>query len=376
MSVTIMANGLTICHKGSGGSAKNSTPDVCKTPTSGGPVPIPYMIVSLSSDLVRGSTTVKADGGYSIANKGSAHSRCTGDEAGTVKGVVSGTQLDESTWITYSPNVLVQGKNICRKTDKLHMNKKNCMSGVGGEYEVPLSVTDPILQELCRVFCEAREEWHRCKRSQTGGNCTRPSSLAQDKVQARLDRPNSQLNRSVSRRFAGAVGQAEKTFYGMADDIFEGARKIYTQSGLRDALARRVRRITQQRIVERGAKIAGRAWLKLVPGLNVISGIADGVGIAMDVVEITQMIRNSDVLLDNAIRIQPDFAVQGADGTLEQVYDFKFDDPETGYIDDWQRKQQQEEAYRRTSGGRDPIKVDNETCGCDRGPRSPSNAMM
>jgi len=42
MAVTININGLTLCHKGSNGISVATVPDVCKTPSPGGPVPIPY----------------------------------------------------------------------------------------------------------------------------------------------------------------------------------------------------------------------------------------------------------------------------------------------------------------------------------------------
>ena len=88
MSVTINVNGKTnamsLVHKGSNAIAKNTPPDVCKTPSPGGPVPIPYpVIISMSSDLASGTTTVKVDGGQMAAVKGSEFSKCNGDEAGT-----------------------------------------------------------------------------------------------------------------------------------------------------------------------------------------------------------------------------------------------------------------------------------------------------
>ncbi|MFV0475997.1 MAG: hypothetical protein ACK5MQ_17610, partial [Pikeienuella sp.] len=106
---------------------------------------------------------------------------------------------------------------------------------------------------------------------------------------------------------------------------------------------------------------------KLVPGLNVISTIVDVVDTAMTAKDIYDMISSSDTIFDNAIKVKPDFSVHGEDGSLKDVYDFKFDDPETGYLDDWQEEQRQEEAYRRASGGESPKKVDNATCQCDRG---------
>ena len=73
MGVTIHVNGKSnsLVHKGSMGIAKSTLPDVCKTPSPGGPVPIPYpVIVSMSSDLKKGTKTVKVDGKKMAAVKG------------------------------------------------------------------------------------------------------------------------------------------------------------------------------------------------------------------------------------------------------------------------------------------------------------------
>ena len=93
MPVTIDVNGLTMSHKGSSGFEKCSAPDVCMTPASPSPIPVPYTIISFNTGLIRGSKTVKADGGNSIDIRGSAHTPCTGDEAGTLGGVISGTNV-------------------------------------------------------------------------------------------------------------------------------------------------------------------------------------------------------------------------------------------------------------------------------------------
>lgn len=137
MTVTVKVNGTdnSVSHKGAMHFAKNTAPDVCKTPSPGGPIPIPYpVIMSMSSDLDKGTTTVKADGGNMIAIKGAEYSRCSGDEAGTAGGVVSSTNMKEATWILYSFDVKMDGGNACRKTDKMKMNHGNtiCMSGDDG----------------------------------------------------------------------------------------------------------------------------------------------------------------------------------------------------------------------------------------------------
>jgi len=131
MPVKINVNDLTLAHKGSSGTATATLPDMCKTPSPGGPVPLPYPNIAMSADLAKGTTTIKVDGGNMAANKGSELSRSTGDEAGTAGGVTSSTFIKEATWMLYSEDVFLEGKNACRLTDKLFMNHQNttCMQG-------------------------------------------------------------------------------------------------------------------------------------------------------------------------------------------------------------------------------------------------------
>jgi hypothetical protein len=157
MPVTIKVNGEanSLVHKGSNHFANSTVPDVCKTPSPGGPVPIPYpVIVSLSSDLANGSTTVKADGGNMIGIKGCEFSRCTGDEAGTAGGVKSSTFGKEAKFISYSFDVKIDGQNACRLTDQMTMNHENtvCLTGAGGP---PVSlIDDALFEDLCEDMCE------------------------------------------------------------------------------------------------------------------------------------------------------------------------------------------------------------------------------
>jgi len=162
MAVTIHVNGKTnsLVHKGSMGIAKSTIPDVCKTPSPGGPVPIPYpIIVSMSSDLKKGTKTVKVDGKKMAAVKGSEFSRCTGDEPGTAGGgVKSSTNMKEATWLLYSFDVKMDGKNACRLSDKMMMNHGNTAC-LGGEMQIPVVLTfDQAKGLLCQIFCECKVE--------------------------------------------------------------------------------------------------------------------------------------------------------------------------------------------------------------------------
>lgn len=127
MPITVKVNGVanSLVHKGSNGISIATIPDVCKTPSPAGPVPIPYPNISQSATLDKGTTTVKADGGMMIAIKGSEFSLSNGDNAGVAGGVKSSTFMKESTWILYSFDVKMDGKNACRLTDKKFQNHEN-----------------------------------------------------------------------------------------------------------------------------------------------------------------------------------------------------------------------------------------------------------
>jgi len=120
---TTVHNTVGFAHKGSGGMSL-VFPDVCKTPTPGGPVPIPYPNLGKSADTSQGPTSVKADG-QMIMVKGAKYMMSTGDEAGSVGGVISGVFKSECEYLMYSFNVMIEGKNVCRMSDQLWHNKKN-----------------------------------------------------------------------------------------------------------------------------------------------------------------------------------------------------------------------------------------------------------
>ena len=156
MPVTININGLSLAHKGNGGLAQASAPDVCLTPGPPSPVPIPYPNIAVSADLVDGTTSVLVDGGNSVALLGSKLCKSSGDEAGVAGGVSSGMNMSEAAFITFSPNVMMDGKPVCRKTDKLLMNMNNTVCNSGHECTdvpvVPYALQDcdppPLLVEL------------------------------------------------------------------------------------------------------------------------------------------------------------------------------------------------------------------------------------
>jgi hypothetical protein len=126
MGQTTFANSRGIAHKGSGGMSP-VFPDVCKTPSPAGPIPIPYPNIGKSSDTSKGAKKVKTDGQMPMV-KSAKYMMSTGDEAGTAGGgVISSKFKGECEYMMYSFDVKFEGKNVCRLGDPLFHNKKNIM---------------------------------------------------------------------------------------------------------------------------------------------------------------------------------------------------------------------------------------------------------
>ena len=121
---SVGANKLRIVNADSGGTTI-AFPDVCKTPSPAGPVPIPYPNVAMSSDTAQPSKQVKCDGNP-ICLQDSNFSMSTGDEAGSAGGgVVSGKIKGKAEFVLYSFDVKVEGKGVARAFDLMLHNDKN-----------------------------------------------------------------------------------------------------------------------------------------------------------------------------------------------------------------------------------------------------------
>lgn len=101
-------------------------PDVCLTPTPTGPVPIPYPNIARSADTVKGPRSVTCDGCMPMV-RGAQYCVSTGDEAGSVGGVASGTIKGAAEFMLYSFDVKFEGRGVCRLGDPLFHNQKNTL---------------------------------------------------------------------------------------------------------------------------------------------------------------------------------------------------------------------------------------------------------
>jgi hypothetical protein len=119
----------TVVHKNSDGMII-AFPDVCKTPSPGGPIPIPYPNVARSADSADTATSVKANG-QAIMLKSSNFSKSSGDEPGSAGGVVSNVNRGKAMFVNYSFDVKVEGQNVPRKMDPMKQNGSGSYNAMG-----------------------------------------------------------------------------------------------------------------------------------------------------------------------------------------------------------------------------------------------------
>jgi hypothetical protein len=130
MAVDVAVNSpWTVVHKNSDGMSV-AFPDVCKTPSPGGPIPIPYPNIARSSDSADTSKSVKVDG-QPIMLKSSNFSKSSGDEAGSAGGVVSNVNRGKAMFVNYSFDVKVEGQNVPRKMDPMKQNGSGSFNAMG-----------------------------------------------------------------------------------------------------------------------------------------------------------------------------------------------------------------------------------------------------
>lgn len=123
MPATVGVNFLAVVHKSSNG-VTIAFPDVCKTPTPAGPIPIPYPNIAQSTDTAKGTKKVKCDGN-STCIKSSNFKMSTGDEAGSAGGIISGKIKGKAEFVMASMDVKFEGKGVARSFDIMLHNDKN-----------------------------------------------------------------------------------------------------------------------------------------------------------------------------------------------------------------------------------------------------------
>lgn len=121
MGQSVTANGRSILHKGHGMTHVCAVPDVCKTPSPGGPIPIPYVNLAMDSDLTDGAESVQIEGNP-VATISSKISTSSGDEPGSIGGIASSKFKGIAGWTFGSLDTKAEGHSLVRFNDPILHN--------------------------------------------------------------------------------------------------------------------------------------------------------------------------------------------------------------------------------------------------------------
>ncbi|WP_300734201.1 DUF4150 domain-containing protein [uncultured Desulfovibrio sp.] len=119
----------------SGGTCMSTPPDVCKTPSPAGTVPVPYVNIFQCSMVTPNTACSKVfiDGSPAL-NLKSATMLSNGDEPGTAGGVSSGKFIGKGEFTKGSQKVTLEGKAAVSQGASTKHNQGNttgmcCMAG-------------------------------------------------------------------------------------------------------------------------------------------------------------------------------------------------------------------------------------------------------
>ncbi len=107
-------------------------PDVCKTPSPGGPVPIPYPNTGQVMQCQKTASHVKFCGKEAVTKK-SEIPRSQGDEPGTVGGIVSNRNMDKVLIRKASSKVRAMGQQVAYLTSMTAQNGSNANLPTGAQ---------------------------------------------------------------------------------------------------------------------------------------------------------------------------------------------------------------------------------------------------
>mgnify|MGYP002762518978 CR=1 FL=1 len=235
--ITVFANGRSIVHKGDRLVNTCAVPDVCKTPSPGGPVPVPYVNVALNSALTNGAKKVKVQGNPA-GLQSSKLSTSTGDEGGTAGGgMISGKVKGAMTWGSASFDVQFEGKGVVRFMDVTQHNGNTFNSafiqqgGTGFAYgddaKCPVCDNDPAkhqIHETEAVAGLAQQLFVELNRVRASGGDGSEEALVEKYLQ--LD----EESKEIYRRCEHDVAQIASTTHKTAESNVRDARQKLEQA--------------------------------------------------------------------------------------------------------------------------------------------------
>jgi hypothetical protein len=165
-------------------------PDVCLSPPSppAGPIPVPYPDTSFSSDLKKGSKTVKLRGEpAALAQQSYYKPSVLGDEAATRSfgaNIITHQITGKTYFQAWSMDVKIEGKNVCRHFDITTSNHASWASTTVPAPTNEAETAAVIAQGLCPCCGEPLHDWQ--KKDPTDPNSEALPTISQEDFYKRL----------------------------------------------------------------------------------------------------------------------------------------------------------------------------------------------
>ena len=107
-------------------------PDTCKTPSPGGPAPLPYPNIGMVRDANNtcAKVQIQKKDAVTIASK---IPQSKGDEAGTLGGVISGVNMSQIAYKKASSKVFAKGKKVAHLVSPTAHNGSNANAPLGAQ---------------------------------------------------------------------------------------------------------------------------------------------------------------------------------------------------------------------------------------------------
>jgi hypothetical protein len=110
-------------------------PDVCKTPSPGGPMPVAYPNEGKVMQCRKTASHVKFCNKEAVTKK-SEMPRSMGDEPGTIGGLISSVNMNKVIYLTCSFAVWAMGHQVARLTSMTGHNGSNSNMPLGAQVEL------------------------------------------------------------------------------------------------------------------------------------------------------------------------------------------------------------------------------------------------
>jgi hypothetical protein len=228
-----------------------------------------------------------------------------------------------------------------------------------GKGKANLKSSDDIKVALCKIFCETRKEI--CEGKHKG---KKHSQVAEDKAKT-----DKRLQKAASRN--GGRAAVNKQRFVKYDNMPKSwNRAKVTQAALDrqlDKIEKQLKKKAGKVLATKAAKKAATAWMKFVPVLNVLSTAYDVYDFASSGVELYQDFQKArQAFSGDVYRTRPDIAIEGANGKLDSIYDFKFDGDKW---QDGQRELYEKDLKDSGNSGATVNEISTTECKCD-GPKT------